>query len=126
MRKVMKLELFCLFLQAFIFIFLILHDWVPLGDLNDVQAVQSVNTTSELLFLTALNSVPFAIAFFLCCYYAGKVYPFLMKLFLIIYFPALLSVSCRHGGFPTFLELQQKRSNDMKNCLARHMLFYQK
>jgi hypothetical protein len=41
-------ELVLLALQAFQVLFLWLHDWIPLGRLNDVAAVRGEDTTGRL------------------------------------------------------------------------------
>jgi len=46
-------------LQAFHVAFLWLHDWVPLGGLNDVHTVRTVDSHARLLTVTVISSVPF-------------------------------------------------------------------
>lgn len=46
-------------LQIFHVAFLALHDWVPLGRLNDVRAVRQENPGSKLLVATFLSTVLF-------------------------------------------------------------------
>src|SRR5215469_103294 len=48
-------------LQAFQVAFLWLHDWVPLGRLNDVPAVRAAAPTSRLIRVTLIGAVPFTI-----------------------------------------------------------------
>jgi len=48
-------------LQAFQVAFLWLHDWVPLGRLNDVPAVRAADPTSRLIRVTLIGAVPFTI-----------------------------------------------------------------
>ncbi len=102
MRKISKLEGLYLFLQGEILLFLLFHDWIPLGSLNDVKAVHSYYTRDELIRTTLINSVPFAIAFALSCIRFGKAYPLWMRLFLIIYFPSLFSGALLAWWIPYF------------------------
>ena len=37
------------------------HDWLPLGRLNDVRAVRAADTTSRLVRITLLQSLPFTL-----------------------------------------------------------------
>ncbi len=37
------------------------HDWLPLGRLNDVRAVRAADTTSRLVRITILQSLPFTL-----------------------------------------------------------------
>ena len=55
-------------LQIFVVLFIALHDWVPLGSLNDVKAVQAADSTIRLLTVTVLSTLPFAIGL------AGSIY----------------------------------------------------
>src|SRR5215831_11460489 len=55
------LEITLLALQAFQVAFLWLHDWIPLGRLNDVAAVQSQDSRLRLVTVTVLSSVPFTV-----------------------------------------------------------------
>lgn len=49
-------------LQVFHVAFLLLHDWVPFGPLNDPAAVRSENSRGKLLLATLLSTLPYAIA----------------------------------------------------------------
>jgi len=48
-------------LQSFVVVFIALHDWVPLGALNNVRAVQAADPRGKLVAVTALSTLPFAI-----------------------------------------------------------------
>jgi hypothetical protein len=48
-------------LQVFHALFLVLHDWIPLGTLNDVKAVRAANPGWKLFVATAVSSAPFAV-----------------------------------------------------------------
>ena len=52
------LEIVLIVLQGFQVLFLWLHDWVPLGRLNDVKAVRSQDTAFRLVVVTLIQSVP--------------------------------------------------------------------
>jgi hypothetical protein len=47
-------------LQAYVALFVALHDWVPLGRLNDVKAVHAVEPRGRLIVTTVLSTLPFA------------------------------------------------------------------
>lgn len=40
---------------SFILLFMIVQDWVPLGSLNDVQAIAEEQSFNELLIVTMIN-----------------------------------------------------------------------
>ena len=48
-------------LQSFHVAFLLLHDWVPLGSLNDVQAVRAVDPLHKRVQVTLVTALPFAL-----------------------------------------------------------------
>jgi hypothetical protein len=48
-------------LQVFVVAFIALHDWIPLGSLNDVRAVQAADSRSRLIVVTIVSTLPFAI-----------------------------------------------------------------
>lgn len=48
-------------LQGFHVAFLFLHDWVPLGRLNNLQAVRRVVTRAQLVSGTLISGIPFAL-----------------------------------------------------------------
>src|SRR4029077_20346025 len=54
-------EIVLIVLQLFQVLFLWLHDWIPLGRLNDVTAVSSLDTSLHLVVVTLIQSVPFTI-----------------------------------------------------------------
>ncbi len=47
-------------LQLFVVLFIALHDWVSLGPLNDIAAVQAADPKAKLIAVTALSTLPFA------------------------------------------------------------------
>ena len=52
-----NVEIIFLALQVLQVLFLWLHDWIPLGRLNDVTAVRSQDTTTRLIIVTLIQSV---------------------------------------------------------------------
>jgi len=50
-------------LQLFVVLFIGLHDWIPLGPLNDVKAVRNAVSPGKLFVSTVLSTPPFAIGF---------------------------------------------------------------
>jgi hypothetical protein len=61
--------------QLFVVLFIALHDWIPLGKLNNVQAARSVDSTGRLAIVTALSALPFGIALAGTAYYAATRLP---------------------------------------------------
>ncbi len=46
---------------------LLLHDWVPLGRLSNLAAVRASDSTGQLLGVTLLGALPYALPFGVCC-----------------------------------------------------------
>jgi hypothetical protein len=69
------LEIVLLGLQTFQVIFLWVHDWIPLGRLNDVAAVRSQDTLRRLVIVTLIQSLPWSIGLFFSARYFGETYP---------------------------------------------------
>lgn len=60
--------------QVMAVVFLALHDWVPLGKLNNVAGL-AVDTTNRLVFTTALSTMPFAAVLVVSIRFASIKYP---------------------------------------------------
>jgi hypothetical protein len=56
-----------LVLQGIQVLFLLLHDWVPLGRLSNLEAVRASDTRARLFWTTILSALPFALVFAVCC-----------------------------------------------------------
>ena len=61
--------------QAVAVIFLALHDWVPLGKLNNIAGLRAVDSTSKLLLATTVSTLPFAAVLVASALYASVHYP---------------------------------------------------
>ena len=62
-------------LQVFVVVFIALHDWVPLGRLNNLAAVQAADSAGKLFIVTALSTLPFAVGLAASVRYAGAGFP---------------------------------------------------
>jgi len=54
-------------LQGLQVVFLLLHDWVPLGRLSNLKAVRGSDSTTKLFWVTVLSALPFGLVFGVCC-----------------------------------------------------------
>ncbi|GAA0349799.1 hypothetical protein [Bacillus horti] len=70
---------------GFILLFMLFHDWVPLGPFNDVQAVSGDRTIGDLILVTAIGTVQILLFIGLVLYFRGREYPIWIKLWLIIH-----------------------------------------
>jgi hypothetical protein len=62
-------------LQCFVVLFVGLHNWIPLGTLNDVKGVRAEFPGSKPLITTLINFTPFAIGFAGSVVYFGRDFP---------------------------------------------------
>ncbi len=62
-------------LQIFIVLFLALHDWIPLGTLNNLAAVRAANPGAKVLTTTLLSVSPYAFGLAASIIYFGRAYP---------------------------------------------------
>jgi hypothetical protein len=62
-------------LQTFIVLFLALHDWVPLGALNNPAAVRAANPGAKLFTTTLLSAAPYAFGLAASILHYNKPYP---------------------------------------------------
>jgi len=79
-----RVEIIFLGLQVFQVLFLWLHDWIPLGRLNDVAAVRSQDTMLRLVVVTFIQSVPFSIGLLFSILHLGRPYPHWLYMWLWI------------------------------------------
>jgi hypothetical protein len=62
-------------LQLFVVVFVALHDWVQLGTLNNLSAVEQSDPTYKLILVTAVSTFPFAVGCAATIYYARATFP---------------------------------------------------
>lgn len=61
--------------QLFVVLFIALHDWLPLGKLNNLHGIRAADATRRLFVITTLSTLPFAIALVASAYYAKSHFP---------------------------------------------------
>jgi hypothetical protein len=71
-----------LVLQIFHVLFLALHDWVPLGNLNNLKAVRAANPVKKLLAGTLISTIPYAFGLAASLFYADKGFPGWLRIYL--------------------------------------------
>ena len=62
-------------LQCFTVLFVALHNWIPLGALNNVRGVRLVFPTRKLFVTTLVNLTPVAIGLAATAFYLHRPYP---------------------------------------------------
>lgn len=68
----MTLFLLC---QLYVVLFIALHDWLPLGSLNNLAGIRVVDTRAQLMRTTVLSTLPFAVGLAGSAYYSTTHFP---------------------------------------------------
>jgi hypothetical protein len=61
--------------QAYVVLFIALHDWFPLGRLNNLGGIRAVDSTRRLALTTVLSVLPFAFGLAASIYYYPNRFP---------------------------------------------------
>lgn len=77
--RMMTLFLLC---QAYVVLFIALHDWLPLGSLNNLTGIRAVDGRMQLLRTTVLSTLPFAIALAGSIHFSSAHFPMWLMLVL--------------------------------------------
>ncbi|MCK0470474.1 hypothetical protein [Halalkalibacter sp. APA_J-10(15)] len=70
---------------SLILLFMIMQDWIPLGSLNDVQAIAEGRSFNEMLIVTMIGVMQILLLMGLLSIFMGKEYPIWVKLWLVIH-----------------------------------------
>lgn len=84
-REVRLSEKFLLLGLSLVFLFMLFHDWIPLGPFNDVDAVSAETPIGRLVITTLINTGQILVIGVILLVYMGKKYPIWARLWLIIH-----------------------------------------
>ncbi len=87
-------------LQACVVVFLLFHDWVPLGPLNNLAAIRGQDSLLHRVFVTLLPGVPAAIGLFFGARHFGQSYPDWLEMLLWITYGVLVLGMLRAWWIP--------------------------
>jgi hypothetical protein len=104
------LEIIFLALQTFNVAFLLLHDWLPLGRLNNLAAIRTQDTLQHRIFVTLLPGVPAVIALLYSAKYFGQSYPHWLDMFLSITYSVLFLGLLRAWWIPYLIQPDPQRA----------------
>ena len=110
MHSASSLELASLALQTFNVLFLFLHDWVPLGRLNNLSAVKAEDTLQHRVWVTLLGGVPAAVCLVYSVRYYGRAYPHGVALWLWMTYGLLLMGLLRAWWIPYLIMPDRQRA----------------
>ncbi len=103
-------EMVLLALQVFQVLFLWIHDWVPLGCLNDVAAVRNQDTRRRLVIVTLIQSVPWTIGLCFSLLHFKESYPGWLYDWLLISYGLLFIGQIRAWWIPYILRPEPERA----------------
>ncbi|MGH9775653.1 MAG: hypothetical protein ACRD50_11975 [Candidatus Acidiferrales bacterium] len=120
------LEQVLLALQAFQVVFLWVHDWIPLGRLNDVSAVRSQDSPRRMVIVTLVQSVPFTIGLFFSVRYFGRHSPDWLNMWLWISYAVLFVGQMRAWWVPYLLKAEPERAKRYQRMFGKTHSFFPK
>lgn len=120
------LELALLTLQALQVAFLLIHDWIPLGRLNDVAAVRREDTRTRLVVVTLVQTLPFAIGLFFSARYFSRYWPGWLDWWLWISYGLLFAGQLRAWWVPYLFSPDPKRAERYKRMFGNTHSFLPK
>ncbi|HEY0702098.1 MAG TPA: hypothetical protein VGD60_04960 [Candidatus Acidoferrales bacterium] len=97
-------------LQIFVVSFVGLHNWIPLGSLNDLPAVRAEFPGSKLFFTTLSNLVPAAFGLFCSFRYFSRGFPEWLVWYLWIFYLLACCGSLYAWWIPYFFGMGGKRA----------------
>lgn len=97
-------------LQIFHVLFLFLHDWIPLGKLNDTKAVRATISGRKLLAATLISTAPFAFGLAASAVYLDRPYPQWLLLWIGISYAILFLGELQAWWIPYFFRAQPERA----------------
>jgi len=105
-------------LQGFVTAFLLLHDWIPLGRLNNLAAMRGEDSLGHRIWVTLLPGVPAAIGLYFSAERFGRPYPQGLWMLLWITYGLLLLGLLRAWWVPYLLAPDKERAERYKVIFA--------
>jgi hypothetical protein len=112
-----------LLLQAFQVAFLWLHDWIPLGRLNDIAAVRRQDSLRRLITVTLLQSVPWTLGLVFSVQHFGQHQPGWLRQWLWISYGILFCGELRAWWLPYLLFPDAQRAERYRELFGNTHAF---
>jgi hypothetical protein len=103
-------EITFLALQSAAVLFLLLHDWIPLGALNNPSAIRREDSLLRSIFVTLLPAVPAAIGLFYSAKHFGHTYPDWLEMLLWITYGLFVLGLLRAWWIPYLVKADPERA----------------
>jgi hypothetical protein len=104
------LEFAFIALQAVVVAFLLFHDWVPLGRLNNLSAIRSEDSSLRRVFVTLLPGIPASLGLFFSVRYLGRPYPDWLEMLLWITYGIFILGMLRTWWIPYLVYPDKERA----------------
>lgn len=114
---------FLIWLQIIQVIILWGHDWVPLGSLNDIAAVQAHDTRARLIRVTMIQSLPFTVGLVASIVYARTGHPAWIWSWLLISYVLLFAGELRAWWWPYLVRAEPERAERYRAMFGRTSAF---
>ncbi|ELX08689.1 hypothetical protein Jab_2c07440 [Janthinobacterium sp. HH01] len=116
-------KVYLLLLQLLQVAFLWIHDWLPLGALNDVRAVREQDSLRRLLIITIVQSLSFTLLLALCVIYFQSAYPLWLVRSLWIAYSLLLIGQLRAWWLPYLFRAEPDRAARYRKMFGKTHAF---
>jgi hypothetical protein len=103
-------EITFLALQVVVVAFLLFHDWVKLGRLNNLAAIRGEDTLAHRVFVTLIPAVPAAIGLLFSARHFGQLYPDWLEMLLWITYVIFLAGLLRAWWIPYLVKPDPERA----------------
>lgn len=97
-------------LQAFQALFLWIHDWIPLGRLNDIAAVRSQDTRTRLVVVTLVQALPYTVGLIFSALYVERHFPNWLDIWLWVSYGLLFIGQIRAWWVPYLFRPEPERA----------------
>jgi len=110
-------------LQIFQVLFLSLHDWIPLGRLNDVKAARDANPNGRLFVITLVSALLYAFGLAATLYYWGRPFPGWLIVWLWVSYTLLFLGQLRAWWIPYLLVPEPARAARYRTMFGQTLAF---
>jgi hypothetical protein len=113
-----SLDILFLALQGFVVAFLVLHDWIPLGRLNNVTAMRGKDRLTHRVFVTLLGALPAAACLYFSAKYFGQAGPHWLVMLLWITYGLFFVGLLRAWWIPYLIVPDERRAARYQGIFA--------
>jgi hypothetical protein len=111
-------EITFLALQTIVVLFLLLHDWVPLGSLNNLRAIRRQDSVGRTIVATLVAGLPAALGLVFSAKYFGEPYPQWLTMLLWITYGVLVAGLLQAWWIPYLFKPEPERATRYRIIFA--------